>query len=72
MVIENHPSLFDLSAAEKLLLSEELCTDALLSAEADPELAKMVRERLDEFRNQPDTGISWEALKAKLLGSSAS
>tara|TARA_R110002049_G_scaffold155281_1_gene320137 strand:+ start:1618 stop:1836 length:219 start_codon:yes stop_codon:yes gene_type:complete len=70
MVIENHPGLSELSVADKLLLSEELCADALLTVEAKPELARLVKERLDDYRSAPDTGVSWEELKARILGTS--
>ena len=71
MVIENHPGLLDLSAADKLLLSEELCADALLTADSNPDLAALVKRRLEEYRSDPETGISWQHLKDKILGATA-
>ncbi len=67
MVIEQHPSLHSLSAEDKLQLSEELCMDALLDAERNPALRETVWQRLEDFRNDPDSGITWDDLKSRLL-----
>lgn len=67
MVIEQHPSLHSLSAKDKLLLSEELCMGALLEAERNPALRETVWQRLEEFRCVPDSGITWDDLKGRLL-----
>jgi len=67
MVIEQHPSLHSLSVSDKLQLSEELCMDALLDAERNPALRATVWQRLEEFRNDPDSGITWDDLKGRLL-----
>lgn len=67
MVIEHHPSLQSLSAEEKLQLSEELCLDALLDAQRNPALRETVKQRLDEFQEDPDSGISWDELKTRIL-----
>lgn len=67
MVIEQHPSLHSLSVSDKLQLSEELCMDALLDVERNPALRATVWQRLEEFRNDPDSGITWDDLKGRLL-----
>jgi hypothetical protein len=67
MVIEQHPALHSLSAEDKLQLSEELCMDALLDAERNPALRETVRQRLEEFRSDPDSGISWDDLKSRII-----
>ncbi len=67
MVIEQHPSLHSLSVEEKLQLSEELCLDALLDAQRNPALREMVQRRLQDFRDDPDSGIAWDDLKGKIL-----
>lgn len=67
MVIEQRPSLQSLSAEEKLQLSEELCLDALLDAQRNPALREIVKQRLDEFQDDPDSGISWDELKSRIL-----
>ncbi|WP_395753115.1 hypothetical protein [Prosthecobacter sp.] len=67
MVIEQHPSLHSLSAEEKLQLSEELCLDALLDAQRNPALREMVQQRLQDYRDDPDSGIAWDDLKGKIF-----
>ena len=67
MVIEQHPSLPSLSVEDKLQLSEELCLDALLDAQRNPALLERVQQRLQEYREEPDGGISWDDLKGKIL-----
>ncbi len=66
MVIEHYPALHDLSAEDKILLSEELCMDLLLDAKTNSTLAKTIQQRLDAFRAEADAGISWEDLKKRL------
>jgi hypothetical protein len=67
MVIEQHPSLHSLSVEDKLQLSEELCLDALLDAQRNPALLERVQQRLQDYRDEPDSGISWDDLKGKVL-----
>ena len=67
MVIEQHPVLHSLSLEDKLKLSEELCLDALLDEQRNPALRETVQERLQEFRNDPATGIAWDDLKNRIL-----
>ena len=71
MVIEQHPSLHSLSLEDKLQLSEELCLDALLDAERNPALRENVQRRLQEFRDAPDSGISWDDLTSRILSRQA-
>ncbi len=67
MVIEQHPALHSLSLEDKLKLSEELCLDALLDAQRNPALRETVQERLQEFHDDPATGIAWDDLKNRIL-----
>lgn len=67
MVIERHPSLQALSLEDKLQLSEELCMDAMLDVDRDPGLRARVAERLTEYRDDPDSGISWDEVKQRIL-----
>ena len=67
MVIEQHPSLRSLSLEDKLQLSEELCIDALLDADRNPALRDRVQQRLQEYRDDPDSGITWDDLKSRIL-----
>ncbi|MBN8418280.1 MAG: hypothetical protein J0L73_05145 [Verrucomicrobia bacterium] len=56
-----------MSVEDKLQLSEELCLDALLDAQRNPALREKVQQRLQEYRNAPDSGIAWDDLKGKIL-----
>jgi putative addiction module component (TIGR02574 family) len=67
MVIEQHPSLQALSPEDKLQLSEELCMDAMLDVERNPALRERVQARLEEYRADPDNGLSWDELKRRIL-----
>ena len=67
MVIEQHPSLRSLSLEDKLQLSEELCMDALLDGDRNPALRDRVQQRLQEYRDDPDSGITWDDLKSRIL-----
>jgi hypothetical protein len=66
MLIEQHPSLHSLSIEDKILLAEELCLDALLDVQRNPALLERVQQRLHEYRDEPDSGISWDELKGKI------
>lgn len=67
MVIEQHPSLHSLSLEDKLQLSEELCMDAMLDVRQNPELKERVQQRLQEYREDPESGIPWDELKKRIL-----
>jgi hypothetical protein len=67
MIIEQYPSLHSLSVEDKIQLSEELCLDAILDAQRNPALREQVQQRLQEYRDAPDSGISWDELKGKIL-----
>lgn len=41
--------------------------DALLDAQRNPALLERVQQRLQEYREEPDSGISWDDLKGKIL-----
>jgi putative addiction module component (TIGR02574 family) len=65
----NSTSIFDLSAAEKLQLVEDLWDDLAAAPETVPihdwqrqELAR----RKANLLNSPDSGLSWEDVKRKL------
>lgn len=67
MVIEQHPYLHTLSFEDKLQLSEELCMDAMLDAQRNPALRDRVNQRLKDYRDDPDSGISWDEVKRRIL-----
>ncbi|HEY1050665.1 MAG TPA: hypothetical protein VGE39_12940 [Prosthecobacter sp.] len=67
MVLEQHPYLHSLSPEDKLPLSEELCMDALLDAQRNPALRDRVNQRLQDYRDDPDSGMSWDEVKQRIL-----
>jgi hypothetical protein len=67
MVIEQHPSLQNLSPTEKLQLSEELCLELLLDVKANIPFAEEIKRRYDVFESGDDTGTFWDDLKTRLL-----
>lgn len=70
-MIEKIPELRTLSASDKLTLVTELWED-LASRPEDipitPEQIAEVDRRLEEYRQNPGLGSSWEEVKARILG----
>jgi putative addiction module component (TIGR02574 family) len=70
-MIERIPELRTLSASEKLTLLTELWEDLASNPEnipITPEQIAEVDRRLDEYRQNPNLGSSWEEVKARILG----
>jgi len=74
VILEQHPEIQRLSAAEKLALVTELWDD-LAAHPADlpvtgEEIAELDR-RMDDYRKDPMQVTTWEAIKQRVLGSAA-
>jgi putative addiction module component (TIGR02574 family) len=72
MIAERIPELKRLSPEEKLILVSELWDE--LAAEGDAlapreDHIKLLKERLDHYRQHPTDVVAWEELKARILGS---
>jgi putative addiction module component (TIGR02574 family) len=70
-MIERIPALRTLSASEKLTLITELWEDLASKPEdipITPEQIAEVDRRLEEYRQNPSLGSSWEEVKARILG----
>ena len=70
-MIERMPELRTLSASDKLALVTELWDDLASNPEdipITPEQIAKVDRRLEEYRNNPDLGSTWEEVKARILG----
>jgi putative addiction module component (TIGR02574 family) len=70
-MIERIPELRTLSASEKLTLVAELWEDLASKPEdipITPEQIAEVDRRLEEYRQNPSLGSSWEDVKARILG----
>jgi putative addiction module component (TIGR02574 family) len=70
-MIERIPGLRTLSASDKLTLVTELWDDLASKPEdipITPEQIAEVDRRLEEYRQNPGLGSSWEDVKARILG----
>ena len=77
MIAEQIPQIEDLTSDEKLILMGELWEQ--LSREAlepetkpSPEMVAMLRERLDEYKRNPDAVSTWEEVKQRIRRRNAS
>ena len=63
--------LSNLSRAEKILLVEDLWDEIAQDDEAEPvspALAAELQRRLEEFRQNPASGIPWSEVRRQILG----
>ena len=74
MIVEQFPELERLSPERKLALAAELFEDATdcSSEQPDPEIVKLLDERLAEYEKDPSSGSPWSEVKARILGSRGS
>ena len=72
MIAEKIPELKSLSPDEKLILVRELWDELAGQPNAFPpreDHVKLLRERLEHYRQHPDDTIAWEEVKARILAS---
>ena len=73
MIAEQFPQLEKLSPQDQLILAGELWQRATYSGEESKDLSKeaiqLIEQRLDDYLENPSTGISWEKLKEKVTRS---
>jgi putative addiction module component (TIGR02574 family) len=72
MIAERIPELKNLSSEEKLILVGELWDELAAHPEAFPpreDHVKLLKERLEHFRQHPGDVVAWEKVKARILGS---
>lgn len=71
MIVEQYPELQQLSPERKLALAAELFEDATdcTTEQPDPEIIKLLDERLAEHEKNPSAGSPWSEVKARILGS---
>jgi len=70
MMISDFPGLSTLSSDDKILLAAELFSEAVSECgqlEIDPKLLRAIEERLEHFEKHPESGLSWEEVKSKLI-----
>ena len=72
MIAEKIPQLQNLSPDEKLTLIGELWDELAPDLEQFPpreDHIKILRERMEHFRQHPEDPIAWEDVKARILAS---
>ena len=72
MILEQFPEIKQLSAAEKLIFVSELWNDLEAHPTEVPVSREIIAEldrRIEHFRQHPETGTTWEAVKGRILGS---
>ena len=75
MILERMPAVQNLSATEKLQLVAELWEDLAAHPLAIPVPAEQLEEldrRMAAYRSDPSSTTTWEAVKQRLLGPTAS
>jgi len=72
MIAERIPELKSLSPDEKLLLVGELWEELAAQPDAFPpreDHIRILRERLEHYRQHPEDVVAWEDLKTRILAS---
>ena len=72
VIAEKFPELKSLSPEEKLILVGELWEELASRPDAFPpreDHIKLLKERLEYFRQHPADVVAWEQVKARILGS---
>ena len=72
MIAEKIPELKTLSPEEKLILVGELWDELAAQPDAFPsreDHIKILKERLEYYRQHPRDVVAWEDLKARILAS---
>ena len=72
MILEQHPDLRQLSPADKLSLVTELWDDLASHPDEIPATPEQIAEldrRIAAYRKDPTQVTTWEAIKARIMGS---
>jgi putative addiction module component (TIGR02574 family) len=72
MIAERIPELKNLTSEEKLILVGELWDDLAENPEAFPvreDHVRLLRDRLEHYRRNPQDVRAWEEVKARILAS---
>jgi putative addiction module component (TIGR02574 family) len=72
MIAERIPELKSLSPEEKLILVGELWEELANCPDAFPpreDHIRLLRERLDHYRQHPEDTVAWSEVKARILAS---
>ena len=68
MILDQFPSVQNLSPNEKWQLAEELWDELIPSADAerDEAIVKLIESRMEDYRQNPESATTWDALKDRL------
>lgn len=72
MIVERFPGLAALSVEEKLILVSELWDELVAHPDAFPpreDQIKLLEQRLEHYRNNPNDVAAWEDVKVRILSS---
>jgi putative addiction module component (TIGR02574 family) len=71
MIVDEFPEVQRLSAERKLALAAELIEDATdcVAEPPDPEIIRLLDQRLAEYHKNPSAGRPWHEVKARILAS---
>jgi putative addiction module component (TIGR02574 family) len=72
VIAEKIPGLKDLSPEEKLILVGELWDELAARPDAFPpreDHIRILRQRLDAYRENPESATAWEDVRARILAS---
>lgn len=72
MIAEKIPELKTLSPEEKLILVGELWDELAAHPDAFPpreDHIKLLQDRLEKYRQNPQDTVAWESVKARILAS---
>ena len=72
MIAETIPELKSLTAEEKLILVGEIWDELAAQPNAFPpreDHLKILRERLEHYRQHPEDTVAWEDVMARILAS---
>jgi putative addiction module component (TIGR02574 family) len=75
MILEKHPQLRALPSEQKLILVTELWDDLAAHPEqvpVTPEQMAEIDRRMEAYRSDPTQVTTWEAIKARILGTTRS
>ena len=70
VIAEKIPELKDHSPEEKLILVGELWEELASQPDAFPpreDHIKLLKERLEHYRQHPDDAVAWEQVKTRIL-----
>jgi putative addiction module component (TIGR02574 family) len=66
VIVERLPEVLALPIEEKEILAEELLNQVVTEQDKDPALIELLRRCLNEHKADPEGGVRWEELRARL------